>query len=57
MAGVMALFGTSELSALDWVLGGVAGLAAYAAGLLVVREVRLDEVRALVAWVRRALAS
>jgi O-antigen/teichoic acid export membrane protein len=40
---VLAAFGTSSLSALDWVLGGIAGMAAYAAGLLVTRAVSPGE--------------
>jgi O-antigen/teichoic acid export membrane protein len=46
MTGVMALFGTSSLSAVDWVVGSLAGLAAYLAALLATGEVSRGELRA-----------
>jgi O-antigen/teichoic acid export membrane protein len=39
MAGALALFGTSSLSAIEWVLGTLAGVGAYVAVLWVLREV------------------
>ena len=42
---VLALFGTTELSAAEWVLGTAAGTAAYAAVLLGTGELTLDELR------------
>jgi O-antigen/teichoic acid export membrane protein len=47
MAGVLLAFGTSDLSPLEAVAGGVLGLTAFAAVLLVTREVSLDELRGL----------
>jgi O-antigen/teichoic acid export membrane protein len=53
MAGVLLLFGTSHLSVLDWIAGGVLGTAAFAAVLLVTREVTVEDLRALPRWIRR----
>jgi O-antigen/teichoic acid export membrane protein len=44
MAAVLAAFGTSTLSAWEWVAGGVLGLCAYAAALAVLGEVRRRDV-------------
>jgi len=46
LAGVLALFGTSDLSALDWVLGAPAAAAAYLGVLLLTRELSVAELRA-----------
>jgi O-antigen/teichoic acid export membrane protein len=51
MALAMLAFGYHELSVLDWFLGGLAGLAAYCAALLLTGEVRRSEL----ASIRRAL--
>jgi O-antigen/teichoic acid export membrane protein len=53
MAAVLALFGTSELSIVEAVVGGAAALAVYCAGLLVSGEVSAGEL----ADARRMLAS
>ena len=45
MAGVLALFGTADLSVAEWIGGSILGLAAYAAALLALREVAWVEVR------------
>jgi hypothetical protein len=55
MAAVLFAFGTDDLSLLDWIAGGVGGLAAFAAVLLLTRQVTLDELRTLGAAVRRRL--
>lgn len=52
MAAVLAAFGTSHLSVLGFIGGGIASVVLFAAGLLAMREVSLDEVRRA----RRALA-
>jgi O-antigen/teichoic acid export membrane protein len=43
MAGVLALFGTTSLSALEWAAGSAAGLAVYVAMLVVTGEVSRGE--------------
>ncbi len=43
MAGVLALFGTSSLSAAEWVVGSLSALAAYALALFVLGEVPRSE--------------
>lgn len=53
MAGVLALFGTSSLSWVDWVAGALAGLAAYAGALILTGEVS----RAELGQARAALAT
>jgi O-antigen/teichoic acid export membrane protein len=53
MAGVLYAFGTKHLSAVDWIAGGVLGLAAFVAVLLVTREVTLGELRSARGWVQR----
>jgi O-antigen/teichoic acid export membrane protein len=45
MSGVMAAFGTNDLSALAIVAGGVAGIAVYVGVLLLTRAVTVDELR------------
>lgn len=45
MAAVLFAFGTSSLSAVEWVAGGVLGLAAYAGVLLATREFSSEELR------------
>lgn len=52
MAGVLALFGTTELSALEWVFGSLAGGAVYLGMLLVTREIDVAELRRV--WARLA---
>jgi O-antigen/teichoic acid export membrane protein len=47
MAGVLAVFGISDLSAADWVLGSVLGTAAFVAVLLATRELGPPELRAV----------
>ena len=51
MAGVLALFGTSSLSAVEWVAGAVAAVLAYAIALRLLGEVSGSEV----ARARRAI--
>jgi hypothetical protein len=53
MAGVMALFGTERLNALEIVTGGIAGIAVYLAVLLATRAVTVAELRAARAAVAR----
>jgi hypothetical protein len=57
MAGAMAGFGTSDLGWTAWVGGALAGAAAYCAVLLISREVTLNELRALRAFVASTLAN
>jgi O-antigen/teichoic acid export membrane protein len=45
--GVLVAFGTAHLTIADWVLGGLSGLAAFGAVLVLSGEVTLAEVRAL----------
>jgi O-antigen/teichoic acid export membrane protein len=47
LAGVLALFGTRDVGNAELVLGGLAGLAAFAAVLVVTGEVRRDDIRTL----------
>ena len=47
MALVLLAFGTSHLTPLEWVGGGVLGLAAFVATLVVTREVSLSDLRQL----------
>jgi O-antigen/teichoic acid export membrane protein len=51
MAGVLLAFGTTDLSLLDWLLGGAASVAVYLAVLFVLRELTVDEFRVARAWV------
>jgi O-antigen/teichoic acid export membrane protein len=51
MAGVLLAFGTSDLSVLDWLLGGAGSVAAYLAVLFLLRELTVGELRAIRAWV------
>jgi len=44
---VLAAFGTESLSAFDWLVGGLAGIASYAAVLFLTRETTPTEVRGL----------
>src|SRR5215211_2909064 len=46
-AGILALFGTHDLSVLDWTVGLAAGTAAFVAGLLITREISWPELRTL----------
>ena len=52
MAAVLAVFGTSALSAPEWIAGGLLGLAAYVAVLVVTGTVSGDEVARLVRLLR-----
>jgi len=45
MAGVLALAGTSELSVVAWIVGGVGGVLSYVAVLVASGELRLHELR------------
>ena len=45
MVGVLLAIGTDSLSAVDWVLGGAAGLAAFVVALVATREVSVADVR------------
>jgi putative polysaccharide biosynthesis protein len=53
MAGVLLAFGTKHLSVLDWIAGGVLGLAAFVAVLVATREIRLADLTYLARYVRR----
>jgi O-antigen/teichoic acid export membrane protein len=55
MAAVLLLCGTHHLSVLEWIAGSVGGLAAFAAVLLLTRQVTVGELRAMWGWVRRRL--
>lgn len=55
MALVLLAFGTSDLSVFEWIGGAVGGFAAFAAVLLITRQVTLGELRSLGAFVRRRL--
>lgn len=54
--GVLALFGTSKLTLLDWTAGGAAGLVTFVAALLLTREVSARDLRFAVSFGRRLLA-
>ena len=43
MAGALALFGTSSLSALDWIAGGLVATAVYVAALRLLGEISRDD--------------
>ena len=47
MAAVLAAFGTSQLSVVEWVAGASLGLAAFVATLLVSGQLRVAELAAL----------
>jgi O-antigen/teichoic acid export membrane protein len=51
----LAAFGTESLSVFDWVVGGLAGMAAFALGLFATREITLRELRGAWAEVRYRL--
>jgi len=53
LGGVLILIGTADLSPLEWISGLVLGLVAFAAVLVLTREISGVEVRALVGYVRR----
>ena len=55
MAGVLALFGTQDVAIPLLLAGGVVGLAAYLAALLLLREVSVAELRTVAATVRDRL--
>jgi O-antigen/teichoic acid export membrane protein len=55
MAGVLALFGTSSLSWVEWLIGSVAGGAAYVLALIVTGEISRAELAAVVQQVTRRL--
>jgi len=50
MAGVLLLFGTSDLSPVDWVVGGLGAIATYLGVLFLLRELTPADVRAVRAW-------
>jgi O-antigen/teichoic acid export membrane protein len=52
MAGVLYAFGTKHLSVLDWIGGGVLGLAAFLAVLVMTRELTPGDLVALPRYVR-----
>jgi O-antigen/teichoic acid export membrane protein len=53
MAGVLLLCGTHRLSVLEWIAGAVGGFAAFAAVLLLTRQLTAAELRAVRDWVAR----
>jgi O-antigen/teichoic acid export membrane protein len=55
MAGVMLLCGTHHLTLLEWIAGAAGGVAAFAAVLLLTRQVTVAELRGLHGWVARRL--
>lgn len=55
MALVLLACGTSDLSVLEWIVGAVGGLAAFLAVLLLTRQVRPHELRALPTTLREGL--
>ncbi len=57
LAGILVLMGTGDLSPVEWVVGLVGGGGAYVAVLLLTREVRPSELRALSARPLRAIRS
>jgi O-antigen/teichoic acid export membrane protein len=57
MTAVMALFGTSSLSWIDWVAGSVTGLGAYLAALLATGELSPGELRTARATLSRRAAT
>jgi hypothetical protein len=48
----LAAFGTESLAAWQWIVGGIAGMAAYVVGLFATRETTFGEAAALWAAVR-----
>lgn len=56
MSGALLAFGTTDLSAVDWIAGAAAGIAAFAVALFVSREVRVGDVRTGYALVRSRFA-
>ena len=56
MAGVLLLFGTDDLTPVDWIAGGLGGLAAYIAVIVATGEVTLAEARGLLRRVRGSAA-
>lgn len=55
MAGVLFALGTGDLSGVDWLLGAVAGGAAFVSVLVATRELRLSELRRARAEIARLL--
>jgi O-antigen/teichoic acid export membrane protein len=55
MAGVLLLFGTEHLSVTAWLVGGVGGVLAYVAVMLVSRELSVAELRLGATALRRRL--
>jgi Polysaccharide biosynthesis C-terminal domain len=51
MSGVLLAVGTSDLSVLDWLLGGTGSVAVYLAVLFLLRELTVGELRVARAWV------
>jgi O-antigen/teichoic acid export membrane protein len=56
MAGVLALFGTTDVPVALLVVGMAAGVAAYVIALVATRELSLDELRTLGSGLRRRIA-
>ncbi|MDQ3723383.1 MAG: oligosaccharide flippase family protein [Actinomycetota bacterium] len=55
MAGILFAFGTSQLTPLDWLLGGAGGLAAYVLALIAGGELKPRELRELADAARGAV--
>jgi O-antigen/teichoic acid export membrane protein len=55
MGAVLAAFGVSSLSAVDWIVGGTLGTLSFGLALVAVRELSVDEVRSLSRASRSAL--
>lgn len=51
-SGVLLLVGSYQLTVADWAVGGLGGLAAFAAVLLLTREITPMELRTVGRWVR-----
>jgi len=54
MAAVLLMIGTTDLSFLDWLVGALAGTLAFAAVLILTREVSSTEIRVAVGSLRRS---
>ena len=55
MGLILLVIGTSQLSVLGWIAGGLGGTAAFVATLLALGEVSIAEIRGLAGAVRRAM--
>lgn len=56
MSVPLLALGTDHLSAIAWIAGLALGISAYAAALLITREVTPEEIRSLLRFVRRRLS-